>query len=84
MSKSVEFKLNLPGLNELMKSAEMQGVINEAAAKISGAAGPGYGIETAHPIGFVAIGSVFAESRLAKIDNSKNNTLEKAARGVRI
>ena len=84
MSSGITFKLDLPGLNALMKSSEMQGVINDTAAKIAGAAGSGYGIEAAHPIGFVAIGSVFAESRLAKIENSKNNTLEKAAKGVRI
>lgn len=84
MSKAIEFELSLPGLNELMKSAEMQGVINGAAAQIASAAGDGYGVESAHAIGFVAIGSVFAETRAAKRENSRNNTLEKAAKGARI
>ena len=84
MSKDIEFKLDLQGLNALMKSGEMQGILNDAADRIASAAGSGYGIESAHPIGFVAIASVYADSFVARIDNSKNNTLEKAAKGVRI
>ena len=84
MSKPIRFELDLPGLNALMKSGAMQAVINDAAGRIAGSAGEGYGIEAAHPIGFVVIGSVFARSWPAKLDNSANNTLEKAAGGVRI
>ena len=84
MSKPIRFELDLPGLNALMKSGAMQAVINDAAGRIAGSAGEGYGIEAAHPIGFVAIGSVFAETRAAKRENSRNNTLEKAAKGARI
>lgn len=84
MSKDIEFELSLPGLNALMKSPEMQSVINGAAAQIASAAGEGYEIEAAHPIGFVAIGSVYAGTWRARRDNNKNDTLEKAARGARI
>ena len=84
MSKDIEFELSLPGLNALMKSQEMQGIINGAAAQIAAAAGEGYEVETAHPIGFVAIGSVYAATWRAKRDNAKNNTLETAAKGARI
>ena len=84
MSKDIEFKLDLPGLNALMKSPEMQGIINGAAAQIAAAAGEGYEVETAHPIGFVAIGRVYAGTWRARRDNNKNDTLEKAAKGARI
>lgn len=81
MSKDFEFKLNLPGLNELMKSSEMQAVLNEKAQSIAAAAGEGYEIESAHPIQFVAIASVRASTWAAKRDNLKNNTLLKAMGG---
>lgn len=81
---NVRFKLNLPGLNELMKSAAMQGVLNSAAASISAAAGNGYEVETAHNINFIAIASVRAATGKARKDCNENKTLQKAAGGVRI
>ena len=84
MSSDVRFKLDLRGLNALMKSGEMQGILNSAAGQIAGRAGDGYETEAAHPISFVAIGSVRAASWEARRDNNKNATLEKAAGGVRI
>lgn len=84
MSNSVRFKLDLRGLNELMKSSEMQTILDSAAAKIQGIAGNGYETETAHPISFVAIASVRAATFKAKKENSENNTLLKAAGGVHI
>lgn len=73
----VKFELNLPGLNELMKSPEMQGVLNSAAAQIAGNAGSGEGsVERAHSISFVAIASVRG--------SNENGDLEKAMGGVRI
>lgn len=84
MADRIRFRLNLPGLNELMKSGEMQGVLNKAAASIAGSAGPGYEPETAHPISFVAIASVRATTFEAKRDNSRNNTLLKAAGGAHV
>lgn len=81
MSKNVKFVLNLPGLNELMKSGPMQSAVNAVAASIRGRAGEGYEIESAHPISFVAIASVYPATRKAKKDNLKNNTLLKAKGG---
>ncbi|MBQ1756143.1 MAG: hypothetical protein IIZ96_05320 [Oscillospiraceae bacterium] len=78
------FKLNLKGLNELMKSPEMQGVLNTAAAQIQAQAGDGYEVESAHPISFVAIASVHTGDYKAMLDNSKHNTLLKAAGSVKI
>ena len=38
MSKNFRFELNLQGLNELMKSQEMQNVLDEAAQAVTHAA----------------------------------------------
>ena len=84
MAEKIRFKLNLAGLNALMKSGEMQAVLNSAAGQIAGAAGDGYEVESAHPISFVAIASVRAETYESRKDNSSNNTLLKAAGGVKI
>ena len=71
---NVRFVLNLSGLNELMKSGEMQSVLNRAAAAIAArAGGESYAVESAHPISFVAIASVRG--------SNENNALEKAAGG---
>ena len=78
------FKLNLKGLNELMKSAAMQSVLNGAASRIAGVAGDGYETEQAHPISFVAIASVRTGDAASRRDNNKNNTLLKAAGSVKI
>ncbi len=78
------FKLNLPGLNELMKSTEMAEVLNTAADQIAAKCGEGYEVERAHPISFVGIASVRAKTIEAKIDNRKHNTILKAAGSVKI
>lgn len=79
---NVEFKLDLAGLNQLMKSGEMQAILNDAANRIAGSAGDGYEVESAHPISFVAIAAVHASTQEARRDNAENNTLLKAAGGV--
>lgn len=84
MAKSFDFKLNLRGLNTLMKSAPMKDALNSAAQQAAGAAGDGYAVESAHPISFVAIASVRAATWKARRDNNKNDTLEKAVGGVKI
>ena len=80
----VRFELNLRGLNAVMKSPEMQALINRAAAAMQSVAGDGYEIEPAHPIGFIAIGSVRTGDFKSRLDNSKNNTLLKASGSVKI
>ena len=86
MSKDVEFKLNISGLNTLMKSPAMQSVLNTAAQSIAQSAGSGYKaeIEQAHPISFIAIASVKTTNKSSRLDNNKNNTLLKAAGSTRI
>lgn len=92
---NVEFKLNLSGLNELMKSGEMQGILNDAANQIGNfvrsnaspnikGAAEGWEVEAAHPIRFVAVAGVRATNFQARLDNSKHNTLEKAKGSVKL
>lgn len=83
MSK-VKFKLNLRGLNDLMKSGEMQSVLDAAAGKIAAAAGNGYEVESAHPLSFTAIASVRAATYDSYYDALENKTLDKAIGGVKI
>lgn len=78
------FKLNKPGLTRIMKSAEMQGVLNTAASRISAAAGDGFSIETAHPITFVSIASVRTASFKARLRNRRDDVLKKARDSVKL
>lgn len=82
MSKN--FKLNLKGLNELMKSQEMLSILDSAANSVAAAAGDGFEVEQAHPISFVGITSVRASDFKARLACSRNNVLEKAVRSVKI
>lgn len=76
MSK-VDFKLNLPGLNELMKSPEMMAVLEQAGNTVAGIAGDDYGVRV-HQASFVAIANVYPDSKKAAADNYKNNSLVRA------
>lgn len=83
MSKNVTFKLNLKGLNELMKSSEMCSVLNEKASAIATSAGEGFEVEAAHPIRFIGIASVKATTWAAYKAAMDGNALEIARGGVR-
>ena len=76
MSK-VDFKLNLPGLNELMKSPEMVSVLEQAGNTVATLAGDDYGVRV-HQASFVAIANVYPDSKAAAADNYKNNSLVRA------
>lgn len=80
MSK-VKFKLNLKGLNELMKSDAMQNILNDygsqVAGKASNSSGAEYGYRT-HLASWVAITNVYPDSKEAARDNYKHNTLLKS------
>lgn len=75
---NVDFELDIRGLNELMKSAEMQAHLRQAGQAVASAAGTGYGSEV-HVASFVAIANVYPDSAEAAHDNYQNNTLIKAA-----
>lgn len=84
MSKVVDFKLNLAGLNELMKSAEMQSCLQEAADAVQDlASGMAVDKDARYNsdvvvVNWVAIGRVHAENTEALRENYTNNTLLKA------
>ena len=73
----VKFELNLSGLNELMKSAEMEAVLDEAGAAVASAAGAEYG-HRVHQANFVALCNVYPDSKEAAEENFEENTLIKA------
>lgn len=78
MSK-MQFKLNSDGVSSLLKSAEMQKVLESKAAAIKNRCGDGY--EQDIYVGKNrANAMVRAETTKAKKDNYNNNTLLKAVR----
>jgi hypothetical protein len=81
----VKFELNLPGLNELMKSPEMQAVLDSAGAQVASIAGSEYEAtpRTGRWIGF---SNIYPISKEGAKDNAENNTLIKAlsASGLRM
>lgn len=75
----MKFKLNHSGVGQLLKSTEMQNVLEEKATGIRNRAGEGYKQDTY--VGKTrANAMVYADSYAAKRDNMKNNALLKAVR----
>lgn len=82
MSNAI-FELNLAGLNELMKSQEMQDTLEDACSQVANAAGEGFG----HRVGigsYTAIGNVFAENKEAARLAYKDNRLLKALGSAKV
>lgn len=80
---SVKFDLDLAGLNELMKSEEMQSILEDASSQVASAAGDGFG----HRVGigsYTAIGNVFAEDKETAKKAYKDNRLLKALGSAKI
>jgi len=78
MAKS-GFKLNYAGVGQLLKSAEMQKVLEEKATAVKNRCGDGY--EQDIYVGKNrANAMVYPDSYAAKRDNMKNNTILKAVR----
>ena len=91
----VDFKLNLPGLNELMKSAEMKEILFDAADQIADAANSmaspnirtadeGYVAMAPKDLRFISLAEVRAVNFGARLDNSRHNTLLKAMDSVKL
>lgn len=75
----MKFKLNHSGVGQLLKSSEMQNVLEEKATGIKNRAGEGYAQDIY--VGKTrANAMVYAETFEAKRDNMKNNTILKAVR----
>lgn len=81
MANDVKFKLNLPGLNELMKSGEMQSALLEAGNAVANNAGAEYAAEV-HIANWIAISNVYPDSKKAANDNFRHNTLLKSLGAV--
>lgn len=84
MSK-VDFKLDLKGLNALMKGAEMQAILQEkgqgVASRAKSMCSDGeYSVRT-KPIRWIAVCNISAENAEAVADGFENNTLLKALGG---
>ena len=81
----VKFELNLPGLNELMTSPEMQAALDEAGEHVARIAGSDYATSSraGRWIGFC---NVYPDSARAAKENYNDNTLIKAlsASGLRL
>ena len=78
---SVKVKLNLTGLNELMKSQEITDAVLEAGQAVAQAAGGDYSAEV-HTARWIAISNVYPDSKEAAHENFKDNTLLKAIGAV--
>lgn len=75
----MKFKLNRSGVASLMKSNQMQGVLEEKATGVRNRAGEGYKQDIY--VGKTRVNAmVYADTYQAKKDNMKNNTLLKAVR----
>ena len=77
----VRFKLNLKGLNEVMKSQGMQGYLSEVAGQVTGSAGAGYGNEV-KIASYEAIAKIYPNDGISANDNAENNTLLKTLQAV--
>ena len=86
MSK-VKFELDLRGLNQLMKSEEMQTILsqygNEVAtrAKSNAMDSRAEFSTNTKTINYIAVTNVRADNRYAILENLKHNTLRKALGG---
>ena len=81
MSK-MNFKLDINGLRELMKSEEMQTVLTEAGDEVANIAsnmsdGEPYGVRP-HTASYVAIANIYPDSEAAAKMNSDMNIAVKA------
>ena len=75
----MKFKLNSDGVRKLLKSQEMQSVLNEKATGIKNRCGEGYAQDVY--VGKTrANAMVSATTYQAKADNLRNNTILKAVK----
>lgn len=78
---NVKVELNLAGINEMMKSPEIQAHLQKAGEMVADAAGDGYAANT-DVINWVAITNVYPDSKEAAHDNFTHNSLLKAVGAV--
>ena len=77
----VEVKLNLQGINEVMKSPEILSAVEAAGEAVAGYAGADYATRSG-VINYIAYCNVYPDSKDAAKENFEDNTLLKAASAV--
>jgi hypothetical protein len=77
MGKKIDFELNLAGLNELMKSPEMETILRETAEAVAQSCDGEYAASV-HQASYVAIANVYPASKDEYWRNLKTNVLLKA------
>ncbi len=77
----VEVKLNLKGINEVMKSPEILAAVEAAGQAVANAAGADHGIRSGL-LNYIAYCDVVAESREARKANYDDNVVLKAVSAV--
>lgn len=85
MSKKVEIRLNLPGINAVMKSPEIQKAVQAAGDAVASSASSMEGEDfaaTTHLANWIAVANVFPNSKKAAHANFERNTLLKALGGA--
>lgn len=78
---NVVVKLNLPGINEVMKSPEILSAVEAAGQAVAGYAGTDYAIKSG-TINWIAYCNVYPDSKEAAQENFEDNTILKAASAV--
>lgn len=76
----VTFKVNYSGVGALLKSSEMQNVLARYGDQVMSKLPAGYEMEISQTEERAKV-RISAKSYLARLDNSKNNTLLKALGG---
>ena len=86
MSSDVEFTLNIPAFNAILKSGGVQSLCESAAQAAAARAGGDYEvrIEHAHAITFTSVAAVWPRNKRGRLDNNKNNTLLKAVGATKV
>lgn len=77
------FKLDLAGLNQLMKSAEMQSILSQAGGRVASNAGKGYSHQ-GYVINWIAVENIFPVTKEAAYENAEKHTLLKALGATKI
>lgn len=78
---NVKVKLNLKGINEVMKSPEILSAVEAAGKAVANAAGSEYATRSGL-INYIAYCNVYPDSNKAAKDNFDNNTVIKAVSAV--
>ena len=77
----VKVKLNLKGINEVMKSSQISAACEAAGQAVASAAGPDYGTHTG-VMSYIAYCNVYPDSKEAAKENFEDNTILKAVSAV--